>query len=247
MAGDRTRFRAQLRIPEDAFVVGHLGRLAPEKNLEFLAEAVAAFLNVHSRACFLVVGTGPSEQTIRQIFSRQGLDTRLHIAGTLESTQLAGALHAMDLFAFSSKSETQGMVLTEAMAAGLPVVALDAAGVREVVKDRHNGRLLQEATIEAFTAGVQWIADQPAERLQALKHSALETAETFSLSNTADKGLSCYQALLQSRIPSVSAAEDERWHYVLELIKAEWDILKGIAGAADAALGEDEDPTRISR
>ena len=247
MTGDGARVRTQLHIPEDAFVVGHLGRLAPEKNLEFLAEAVAAFLKTHNRACFLVVGVGPSEQTIRQVFSRQGLDTRLYFAGILEATQLADALHAMDLFAFSSKSETQGMVLTEAMAAGLPVVALDATGVREVVKDRKNGRLLQEETIEAFTAGLQWIADQPAERLQALKHSALETAEIFSLPNTADKALSCYRALLQSRIPSASSAStaDKHWEDVLELIKAEWDILKGIAGAANAVLDKDEDSPRI--
>ena len=151
--GNGGRFRESIGIPEDAFVVGHLGRLAPEKNLEFLAEAVAAFLKTTDRAHFLVVGTGPSEITIREIFTREGLDARLHIAGILEHEQLADALHAMDLFAFASKSETQGMVLTEAMAAGLPVVALDANGVREVVSDYSNGRLLHGESIECLCSG----------------------------------------------------------------------------------------------
>lgn len=247
MTGDGALLRRQLHIPEEAFVVGHVGRLAPEKNLEFLAEAVAAFLKTHHCACFLVVGAGPSEPVIHQVFSRQGLDKRLYFTGVLEASQLANALHAMDLFAFSSKSETQGMVLTEAMAAGLPVVALDATGVREVVKDRKNGRLIKEETIDVFAAGLQWAADQPTDRLQALKHSALETAEVFSLPNTADKTLSCYQMLLQPRASSalsVSVA-DKHWEDILELIKAEWDILINIAGAANIAFDYDKDPPRI--
>ncbi|UCC56818.1 MAG: glycosyltransferase, partial [Gammaproteobacteria bacterium] len=160
--GNGERFRLAMGIPEEAFVVGHLGRLAPEKNLEFLAEAAAAFLKKTSDAHFLVIGTGPSENTIRDIFTRDGLDARLHIASILERRQLADALHAMDLFAFASKSETQGMVLTEAMAAGLPVVALDAHGVREVVRDRKNGLLLHEESIDTFVAAMQWVAGLPA-------------------------------------------------------------------------------------
>src|SRR5690606_3392577 len=115
-------------VPADAFVVGHLGRLAPEKNLEFLALAVAEFISREPRAHFLVIGSGPSEGAIRETFTRAGLTSRLHLAGVMQGQALADALHAMDLFAFASFSETQGMVLTEAMAAGLPVVALDAPG-----------------------------------------------------------------------------------------------------------------------
>ena len=58
---------------------------------------------------------------------------RLHLPGSLDGQVLADAYHAMDVFVFASRTETQGMVLTEAMAAGKPVVALDAPGVREVL------------------------------------------------------------------------------------------------------------------
>jgi glycosyltransferase involved in cell wall biosynthesis len=163
--GRRSAFRRQMGIPDNAFVVGHLGRLAPEKNLEFLAQAVADFLGTHPHAHFLVIGTGPSEQAMRDIFARAGLDARLHIAGVLQQQALADALHAMDVFAFASTSETQGMVLTEAMAAGLPVVALDAPGAREVVSDGQNGRLLREASPAAFAAALQWAAG----RLESLR------------------------------------------------------------------------------
>ncbi|MEN8108246.1 MAG: glycosyltransferase [Pseudomonadota bacterium] len=238
--GNGGRFRVAMGIPEDAFVVGHLGRLAPEKNLEFLAEAVAVFLKATSRAHFLLIGTGPSERTIREIFSREGLDARLHIAGILEHEQLADALDAMNLFAFASKSETQGMVLTEAMAAGLPVVALDARGVREVVSDYRNGRLLHGESIKDMVSALKWVAGLPAKQYRELEQSALDTAEAFSMSHSADKALACYTHL-RNRISADRSEQEEHWHHLLDLIKVEWEILKGIGSATDAALGTDEE------
>ena len=235
--GDGPAFRRQMGIPEDAFVVGHLGRLAPEKNLEFLAQAVADFRR-QSPACTF---PGDRQRPLRRrpcatIFARAGLEARLHVAGILQQQELADALHAMDVFAFASTSETQGMVLTEAMAAGLPVVALDAPGAREVVRDRQNGRLLQEATPAAFSAALQWAAGLSPESLRDLKHAALETAEAFSMPRSADKALACYEAL-KSGTAAESGKDESAWEEAMTAIRTEWDILKSVAGAGDAALG----------
>jgi glycosyltransferase involved in cell wall biosynthesis len=234
--GDGPAFRRRMGIPEDAFVVGHLGRLAPEKNLEFLARAVADFVGSRPHAHFLVIGSGPSETTMRDVFAQAGLEARLHVAGILKQQELADALHAMDLFAFASTSETQGMVLTEAMAAGLPVVALDAPGAREVVRDRQNGRLLQEATPAAFSAALQWAAGLPPESLRDLQHAARETAEAYSMPRSADKALACYEAL-KSGTAAESGKDESAWEEAMTAIRTEWDILKSVAGAGDAALG----------
>jgi glycosyltransferase involved in cell wall biosynthesis len=158
-----------------------LGRLAPEKNLEFLAEVLTTFLKTERRAHFLVVGRGPSERAIQKIFSGKGMADRLHSIGILDNPLLASAYRAMDVFAFASKSETQGMVLTEAMAAGVPVVALDAPGAREVVEDHHNGRLLHSETLEEFSSALQWVASLPPEQMQLLKQGAKGTATAFSM------------------------------------------------------------------
>lgn len=233
--GDGAAFRRRMGIPQDALVVGHLGRLAPEKNLEFLAHAAAGFVKSHPHAHFLVVGSGPSEAAMRQTFARAGLDARLHVVGILQQQALSDALHAMDVFAFASTSETQGMVLTEAMAAGLPVVALDAPGAREVVADRHNGRLLAEATPESFAEALQWIAALPRKAWREMKLAALDTAEAFSMPRSADKALACYASLVSSA--SASAKDENAWTEVMNAIKTEWDILKSVASAGDAALG----------
>lgn len=235
--GDGAGFRAAQGIPAGAFVVGHLGRLAPEKNLEFLARAVARFLKSAPDAHFLLVGEGPSEPAIRAVFKSAGLTDRLHIAGVLQSPELVDAYHAMDVFAFASRSETQGMVLTEAMASGVPVVGLDAPGVREVVRDQRNGRLLHEESVEAFATALQWVAALPTAGRQQLRQGARETAEGFSMPRSADRALGYYE-MLKGKGFATRADEYEQWARVVDLIKAEWDILTGMAGAASAAFSE---------
>jgi len=235
--GDGAGFRAAHAIPPGAFVVGHLGRLAAEKNLEFLASAVARFLKSTPGARFLLVGEGPYASIMRAVFERMGVIERLHHAGILSPSELVNAYHAMDVFAFTSRSETQGMVLTEAMAAGVPVVGLDAPGVREVVRDQRNGRLLHQDTLEAFAAALQWVAALPPDRMQRLRRGALQTAEDFSLTHSADKALGCYETLREKGFIT-RPDEYEQWQHVVDLVKAEWDILMGMAGAAGAAFSE---------
>ncbi len=233
--GDGAGFRDRLGIPRDAFLVGHVGRLAPEKNLEFLAEALALFLAAHDRAHFLIVGSGPEEALVRGVFARHGLTPRLHFGGLLQDAALADAYAAMDVFAFSSHSETQGMVLTEAMAAGIPVVALDASGVREVVRDYGNGRLLHDAGPRDFAAALAWVAAQGAEGRQALRDEALALAARYSMPSAANRALACYERLCRQSFVD-RTAEFEQWQGTLDLIRAEWEIVKGVAGAAGAAL-----------
>lgn len=237
--GNGTKFRTEQGIADNAFVVGHLGRLAPEKNLAFLANVVAHFLKTNSLAQFLVVGEGPSESIIRAIFDREGLTNRLHVIGILQSTELADAYHAMDVFAFASKSETQGMVLTEAMAAGVPVIGLDAPGVREVIRDKENGRLLQhDQTINAFTEALNWLTTQTPANKQKLQEGALRTANNFSMHRSADKALASYKQLCEQAFIARPQQYDV-WHKMLKLLETEWAITKGMARATSAAF-EDE-------
>ncbi|MFO7897485.1 MAG: glycosyltransferase, partial [Planctomycetota bacterium] len=131
--GDGAGFRRRQGIPQDAFVIGHVGRLGPEKNLGFLSDAVAAALEAIPAGHFLVVGSGSARATMEARLAP--MRDRVHFAGTLTGGDLYDAYHALDVFVFASTCETQGVVVAEALAAGRPVVALDGPGVREVVKD----------------------------------------------------------------------------------------------------------------
>lgn len=237
--GDGSALRERMGIPQDAFVVGHMGRLAQEKNLGYLATAVALFLRTHSQTVFLLVGVGPFEEEIRAICDAHGVTQRLFVAGVLRGKDLADALRAMDVFAFASRSETQGMVLTEAMAAGTPVIALDACGAREVVKDKINGRLLHDATETEFAAALAWVHECSPERKAELVAGARTMAERYSLENTAQKALACYE-MLQSASPDrwvgFEKGWEQSWDQAMRFVAAEWEVLRTLTQAGDEAL-----------
>jgi len=232
--GDGRAFRRSMRIAQKAFVAGYVGRLAPEKNLPFLAEAMSNFVARRDDAQFLVVGSGSSEDVIREIFDRDGLSDRLHFTGSLDGQDLVDAYHAMDVFVFASYSETQGMVLTEAMAAGKPVVALDGPGVREVVQDRWNGRLLQRRSVRNFAAAVARMASASPKRRETLRQAAFETAQRFSMDRCARKLLDVYRHVLKQRPPGPK--DEGVWHQASEEVKAEWELLKNMAEAVSHAM-----------
>ena len=236
--GSVNGFRAIMGLPENAFVVGHVGRLAPEKNLDFLADAVARFLAETPSAHALIVGGGPSMPAMRAALQGPSLKPRVHFAGVLHGLFLVSAYKSMDAFAFASLTETQGMVLVEAMAAGVPVVALSAPGVDEVVRDGINGRLLRNADPGALAAALSEIAALSIEQRQLLRHGARQTAAAYSLTRTADAAIKVYEALLKRpRAPEREA--HDAWQRTLRLLRSEWDLLAGIADAA-VAPGEDE-------
>ena len=239
-AGDGQRIRRELDIPEEAFIVGHVGRLAPEKNLEFLGESVARFLQEEQAAHFLVVGTGPSEDQIRQIFTQRGLADRLHLPGSQSGRDLVDAYHAMDVFAFASHSETQGMVLSEAMATGCPVVGLDASGVREVIDDGENGRLLDDQDENQFAEALQWVFRLSSMDYRDLCEAANVTAEKYSMSACTEKALGIYQSVLDSFGGTKLEKNDWEvaWKSALRRIEAEWDLLTTRAHAAKKAMFE---------
>lgn len=232
--GDGQRVRQEVGIPQGALVIGHVGRLAPEKNLGFLAAAVARVLRRLPHAHFVVVGSGPSEADIRRRFADADLARRLHLLGPRTGQALVDAYHAMDVFVFASLSETQGMVLTEAMAAGVPVVALDAPGAREVVVDGRNGRLLAKPSVRRFAAAVADLLEaSPAER-QALSSEARATAERFSMPRCAEKALAHYADLL-AKTPREKSFEDSPWEATLRWLEREWELWSNLVRSARGA------------
>jgi glycosyltransferase involved in cell wall biosynthesis len=197
--GDGDRSRSAMGIPADAIVVGHVGRLAEEKNLSFLAYAMGAFVSRTPQACALIVGQGPSEAAMRAIFCEMGVGDRVFFAGELRSSQLVDAYHAMDVFAFASLTETQGLVLAEAMACGLPVVAVDAPGVREVLRDRVNGRMLDTADSMAFAEATGWVVSRSDEDAKRMQGAARDSARSFSLEPIVERVVALYGRALADR------------------------------------------------
>lgn len=233
--GDGRATRRKLGIPARAFVVGHVGRLANEKNLPFLARAVAQLLKRRETAHFVLAGSGPALEEIEQIMAEAAVAQRYHHVGVLQRQELVDLYHAFNVFAFASQSETQGMVLTEAMAAGVPVVAVDASGVREVVQDGRNGRLLMTEDFEQFVDALDWAAALDANQRRRIRRQARATAERFSLPRTASQAIALYQSLLEAG-PALKPAGDDLWSRAVRRFREEWRIWSNMAGALGSAL-----------
>jgi glycosyltransferase involved in cell wall biosynthesis len=242
-SGNRRRLLAVHGIPDDALVIGHVGRLAGEKNLEFLARAMGLYLSRHPEAVFLVVGSGDQQEAFKTALETRAKPEQIHLIGKKTGQDLADAYAAMDVFVFSSQSETQGMVLAEAMAAGAPVVALDGPGVRDVVA-RDNGRLLPgDASEEQFARAVEEVTSDP-RRLRRLCQQARKSIEEFSLEHCADRLIALYESLAAAAATR-RATDPSPWDRLLNRLEVEWNLLAQKATALAAAVSP-TDATRSS-
>ncbi len=243
--GTSENFRIESKIPKDAFVVGYVGRLSPEKNLPFLARAVASFLKKEKDAVFLVVGSGPSEEDLLTSVKSIGVEDQLRLVGELKGDKLIRAFQAINVFAFSSKSETQGMVLDEAMAAGTPVVGVDAPGVRDIVRDKINGRLVPRENEEEFSEALSWVRMCSPEERAKLIAEAKKTAEEFSMRLCADKALRLYESLQTGKGFERKSDEKEGFPF-MQRAEAEWELLCNFTKATmEAAFGSGEESVRV--
>ena len=126
----------------DTVVAVSLGRLAAEKSPLTLLDAVALALRTDERLGLVLIGGGAAEAPLRKRAAQPDLAGRVLITGALPRPDALALMAGADLFAFASRTETQGLVLAEALAAGLPVVAVDGPGVRDSVRDGIDGRVV---------------------------------------------------------------------------------------------------------
>lgn len=241
--GDAAAGRARLGITPHDRVIGHVGRLAEEKNLDYLARAMVSAAAQDPAVVCLIVGEGPAATGIDAAFAEAGLGDRLRRPGSLALPVLADAYAAMDVFAFASHTETQGLVLAEAMTAGVPVVALDAPGAREVVNGDNGALLAADAAYTAFAAALlDWAAPSAAGR-RACEAALAATAEAYALSSCVDRALGWYAERCAAHGDRRTARRDEAretWQRSLRRVQAEWTVIRGMARAAGKAFGPDD-------
>lgn len=178
----------------DVTVVASLGRLAPEKSPMDVFDAVA-LAGLH----LLVIGGGPSADDLRARAQRPDLEGRVAFTGALSRPEALAALAGADLFAFASRTETQGLVLAEALASGLPAVALDGPGVRDSVRDGVDGVVVAAEPAEGraarLGAELAALAADPVRR-ESMAARARGDADRFSIDRRIDETETLYRSLL---------------------------------------------------
>ncbi len=152
--GNGARFRAEQGLPTDRPLVTYVGRVAHEKNIEFLVNVFAQVRREVPRALLVIAGEGPAREPLRQLVARIGLSDSVRFVGYLDrNTALLDCYAAADVFVFASRTETQGLVLLEAMAQGTPVVSTAELGTKFVLKPGC-GALIAPERVPEFAAAV---------------------------------------------------------------------------------------------
>ncbi len=179
--------RARLGARPGQRLVLSVGRLAREKNIELLLRALAETRD--ASLCLAIAGDGPMRRELEELARSSGVSERTRFLGTIAREQLPDLYASADAFAMPSTTETQGLVLAEALAAGARVIASDSAQSRDVLE---GAGIIADPTPTGFAQVLREIPERPDAAACA---AARQAAERFSLDTQTDRTLALYQSL----------------------------------------------------
>jgi 1,2-diacylglycerol 3-alpha-glucosyltransferase len=188
--------REQYQLQDKTLLVS-VGRLAEEKNWKTLLEAVAIAAKQRDDLRLLLIGDGPQRDELEKYARELGLGQVVIFTGLVPFEEIPSYLKAADIFVFASTSETQGLVTMEAMAAGLPVVAVDATGTRDEVQNHVQG-LLTADNSAALAQAMQKVLNDRGLYLR-FKSAVEEKAQSFDMMAQAQKMVAVYEQAIEDK------------------------------------------------
>ena len=192
--GDRVAFREKFGISQDRPVLLFVGRVAHEKNISFLIKVVDQVRRQVEDVLFVIAGEGPARASLEQEVRKCAIGENVRFIGYLDRhTELNHCYCAADIFIFSSRTETQGLVLLEAMAQGVPVVSTAELGTRDVLQDGAGVWIAQEE-LSDFSSNVVKMLDHAHVRSE-LGELGRAYANEWSSARQANKMLAFYDSI----------------------------------------------------
>jgi glycosyltransferase involved in cell wall biosynthesis len=193
--GDRQAARHEYGIDANAKVLLYVGRLAPEKNLDFMLSSLEPVLKADPNLRLLLVGGGPLRESLKVLCSELGLQNQVIFSGFVDPAKLKNIYAAADAFVFASRTETQGVCITEAMAAGLPCVVVGAMGAAEALDDGVEGFIVPPHQ-SRFAAAVNQVMNDDNLRARMSKAAAARS-EDYSLRSSSERILKIYESVVR--------------------------------------------------
>lgn len=194
---DRNWLRLKYGIPAEHRILLFVGRLGEEKNVRFLLRSFARVADADPKTTLVLVGGGPLREELERQAQNAGLASRVVFTGPMLPSVMPRAYAGGDIFVFASMTDTQGMVITEAMAAGLPVVAVRAYGAANVIDDGINGLLTSNDETEFAEAMALLLTDTTL--LNRLAARTREKAEEMSSTRCAKRLEQVYQSAIEKK------------------------------------------------
>ncbi|MGA9992469.1 MAG: glycosyltransferase [Thiobacillaceae bacterium] len=193
---DGGAFRQRMGIAPERSVMLYVGRVAFEKNLDFLLDMMEPLRSQQPDALLLIAGEGPARKALQREVNRRGLQEQVRFIGYLDRRrELPDCYCAANVFVFASRTETQGLVLLEAMLLGIPVVALAEMGTRDVLQEGEGCRIAPDDPA-GFAAAVAAVLDDPA-AAQVLGERGRAYAARWTAEVMAGRMVQLYQSMMQ--------------------------------------------------
>ena len=183
-------------IPKTKPIVLYVGRVDPEKSLDILVKAFNLTLLKYPDAHLVVVGDGASRNELEKLSEKLGIEKRTHFLGRVIGKDLAELYKTGTLFCITSKTETQSIVVMEAMASGLPVVAVHAGAIPELVKNNKTGYLCTQDDPTAVSRAINRILKNSATR-QKFSKAAVESIKKHDISYTLTRFEAIYKDVVE--------------------------------------------------
>jgi glycosyltransferase involved in cell wall biosynthesis len=189
---NRQNLRKKLKISPETKILLSVSRIGKEKNIEFLIKAFHELLKRRKDVLLLLVGDGPILEHLKKISQKLGIAPFIKFAGRIPSEEVPFYYQSSDVFLFASLTETQGIVILEALGCGLPVVALKDDAFSDVVLDGKNGFLIKKQSPKIFAQKITSILNNPT-LYKKFSDSALKTAQKFSEKKVVEKLVEIYK------------------------------------------------------
>jgi hypothetical protein len=202
--GESCYFRQRYDIDKERKMLLFVGRVAHEKNIALLIDMFERVRRNDPSALLVITGEGPALPALRAHAERLGLGDHVRFLGYLDRhSELHDCYRAADLFVFASRTETQGLVLLEAMALGTPVVALAQMGTRDILEPQRGCRIAPDDVIGFANVVGALLADPAA--LRALGEQAREYARSWGADEMARRLARLYQRCIDSAAQPAAA------------------------------------------
>lgn len=182
---EKRQFRSKLGLDPDVLYILNVGRLAEEKNVKQLLIDFGRVSVRDPRVHLLLAGDGPERQAYQEIIIARGLASQVTFLGVLKHSTLLEYFVAADIFAFPSLTDTQGIVLIEAMASATPCVVYDKLGPSDIVKHGESGLIAKPGTDQFFQHLMKMVEDQTLRERLAI--GALREVRKYSIEKTTDQ------------------------------------------------------------
>lgn len=202
---ERAAARAALQLPNDAFVIGSVGRLDPVKNLGALLEALTLLRNRFPAARAVVVGEGSERQALIDRAQALGIGDVTHFTG--HRSDVRALMAAFDVYVNCSTYEGVSLTILEAMATALPVVGTAVGGNPEVVVDQETGLLVDERPRSLATA-IATLAANPAQRQAMGDAGRWRVKRHFTIERMVNDYAAAYHVPRTDVTPNATAAPD---------------------------------------